>query len=68
LAAATEIQERLDIPAMMAVTGHLTAAEAEAAGLLGVLSKPYTWHALQVVLDAVAAWLETGSARPFLRR
>jgi hypothetical protein len=67
LAAATEIQERLDIPAM-AVTGHLTAAEAEAAGLLGVLSKPYTWHALQVVLDAVAAWLETGSARPFLRR
>jgi hypothetical protein len=46
LAAAKEIQERFGIPAM-AVTGHLTAAEAEAAGLLGILSKPYTAHGLQ---------------------
>ena len=34
LAAAKELQERFDIPAI-AATGHLTAAEAEAAGLLG---------------------------------
>jgi hypothetical protein len=35
LAAAREIQERFGIPAI-AASGHLTAAEAEAAGLLGV--------------------------------
>ena len=67
LAAAKEIQERFDIPAI-AATGHLTAAEAEAAGLLGLLSKPYTSHALRAVLDGAAAWLESGSSRPFLRR
>ena len=67
LAAAKEIQERFDIPAI-AATGHLTAAEAEAAGLLGILSKPYTSHALRAVLDGAAAWLESGSSRPFLRR
>jgi two-component system, response regulator PdtaR len=67
LAAAKEIQKRFDIPAI-AVTGHLTAAEAEAAGLLGILSKPYTSHALRAVLDGAAAWLDGGSSRPFLRR
>jgi two-component system, response regulator PdtaR len=67
LAAAREVQEHFGIPGM-AVTGHLTAAEAEAAGLLGILSKPYTSHALRAVLDGAAAWLESGSARPFLRR
>ena len=40
LAAAQEIQERFEVPAM-AATGHLTAAEAEVQrGLLGILSKP----------------------------
>jgi two-component system, response regulator PdtaR len=67
LAAAKEVQERFDIPAI-AATGQLTAAEAEAAGLLGILSKPYTSHALKGVLDGAAAWLDGGSSRPFLRR
>jgi CheY-like chemotaxis protein len=67
LAAAKEVQERFDIPAI-AATGHLTAADAEAAGLLGILSKPYTPQALRGVLEEAAAWLESGSRRPFLRR
>lgn len=67
LAAAREVQDRFDIPAI-AATGHLTAAEAEAAGLLGILSKPCTTQALRAVLDGAAAWLESGSSRPFLRR
>jgi two-component system, response regulator PdtaR len=67
LAAAKEIQERFDIPAI-AATGHLSAAAAEAAGLLGILGKPYTSYALRAVLDGAAAWLESGSSRPFLRR
>ena len=67
LAAAIEIQERFDVPAM-AVTGHLTAAEAEAAGLLGILGKPYTSHGLRAVLDGATTWLESGSSRPFLKR
>jgi CheY-like chemotaxis protein len=67
LAAAKEIQERFDVPAI-AATGHLTAGEAEAAGLLGILSKPYTSHDLRAVLDGATAWLESGSSRPFLRR
>jgi CheY-like chemotaxis protein len=67
LAAAKEVQERFDIPAI-AATGHLAAAEAEAAGLLGILSKPYTTQALRAVLEGAAGWLECGSSRPFLRR
>jgi CheY-like chemotaxis protein len=67
LAAAKEIQERFDVPAI-AATGHLTAAEAEAAGLLGILGKPYTSYALRAVLDGVAVWLDGGSSRPFLKR
>jgi two-component system, response regulator PdtaR len=67
LAAAKEVQERFDIPAI-AATGHLTAADAEAAGLLGILSKPYTTQALRAVLEGAAEWLESGSSRPFLRR
>ena len=67
LAAAKEVQERFDIPAI-AATADLTAAEAEAAGLLGILSKPYTSHALRVILDGAAAWLESGWSKPFLRR
>jgi CheY-like chemotaxis protein len=67
LAAAKEVQERFGIPAI-AATGHLTTAEAEAAGLLGILSKPYSSFALRAVLDGTAAWLESGSSRPFLRR
>jgi CheY-like chemotaxis protein len=62
-----KIQERFDVPAI-AATGHLTAAEAEAAGLLGILSKPFTLHALRAVLEEAAAWLENGYWRPFLRR
>ena len=67
LTAAKEIQERFDIPAI-AATGHLTAAEAEAAGLLGILGKPYTSYALRAVLDGAAVWLDGGSSRPFLKR
>lgn len=67
LAAAKEVQERFDIPAI-AATGHLTAAAAEAAGLLGIVSKPYTSHALRGVLEEAEAWLESGSSRPFLVR
>jgi two-component system, response regulator PdtaR len=67
LAAAKEVQERFDVPAI-AATGHLTAAEAEAAGLLGILSKPYTSHALRAVLDGAGVWLDGGSSRPFLKR
>lgn len=67
LAVAKEIQERFDVPAI-AATGQLTAAETEAAGLLGILGKPYTSHALRAVLEGAAAWLESGSSRPFLRR
>ena len=62
LAAAREIQERFGIPAI-AASGHLTAAEAEAAGLLGILSKPYTSHAL-AALDGAAAWLRAARAGP----
>jgi two-component system, response regulator PdtaR len=39
LAAAQEIQERFAVPAI-AATGELTVAQAEAAGLLGLLRKP----------------------------
>ena len=67
LAAAKEIQERFHIPAI-AATGHLTATEAAGAGLLGILSKLYTSHALRAVLEGAAGWLESGSSRPFLRR
>ena len=67
LAAAKEIQERFGIPAI-AATGQLTAADAEAAGLLGLLSKPYTAHTLRAVLEGAAAWLKGGSSRRFLTR
>ena len=67
LAAARDIQERFAVPAI-AATGHLTAVEAKAADLLGLLSKPYTSAALQAVLDGAMKWLESGSNRPFLSR
>jgi two-component system, response regulator PdtaR len=67
LAAAKEIQERFGIPAI-AATGHLTALEAQAAGLLGLVSKPYSSARLRAILDGAAEWLETGASRPFLIR
>jgi CheY-like chemotaxis protein len=67
LAAATEIQRRFAVPAI-AATGHLTVAEAEAAALLGLLSKPYTSAGLRAVLDGATEWLESGTTRPFLVR
>jgi two-component system, response regulator PdtaR len=67
LAATKEVQERFEIPAI-AATGHLTPAEAEAAGLSGILGKPYTSHALRAVLEGAAAWLERRSSTPFLKR
>jgi CheY-like chemotaxis protein len=67
LAALKEVQERFDVPAI-AATGHLTAAEAEAAGFLGILGKPYTPYALRAVLHGAALWLDGGSSRPFLKR
>jgi two-component system, response regulator PdtaR len=65
LAAAKEIQERFGIP-VIAATGHLTAVEAQAAGLLGLLSKPYTSAGLRAVLEGTMAWLESGTTKPFL--
>jgi two-component system, response regulator PdtaR len=67
LAAARAIQERMGVLAI-AATGHLTAAEAEAAGFLGLLSKPHTLAGLQAILDGATEWLENGSSRPFLSR
>ena len=67
LAAARDIQERFAVPSI-AATGHLTAVEAKAAGLLGLLSKPHTLADLQAVLDGATEWLERGSSRPFLSR
>jgi CheY-like chemotaxis protein len=65
LAAAKQIQEHFETPAI-AATGHLTAAEAKAAGLLGLLRKPYTSFSLGAVLDGARQWLESGTSRPFL--
>jgi CheY-like chemotaxis protein len=67
LAAAREIQKRFDVPAI-AATGHLMAEEAEAAGLLGLLNKPYTSAGLRTVLEDAADWLEGDPSRPFLVR
>jgi CheY-like chemotaxis protein len=67
LAAAKEIQERFGIPAI-AATGHLTAIEAQAAGLLGHLSKPYNSAGLRMVLEGAMEWLASGTTRPFLTR
>jgi two-component system, response regulator PdtaR len=67
LAAAKEIQERFGIPAI-AATGHLTAGEARAAGLLGLLSKPHSLASLRMILEATMEWLESGTTRPFLVR
>jgi CheY-like chemotaxis protein len=65
LAAAKEIQERFGIPAI-AATGHLTAVEAQAAGLLGLLSKPYSSAGLRTILEGTMQWLGSGTTRPFL--
>jgi CheY-like chemotaxis protein len=65
LAAAKIIQERFGIPAI-AATGHLTAVEAQAGGLLGLLSKPYSPGRLRAVLEGTAEWLDSGTTRPFL--
>ena len=67
LAAAQEIQERFTTPAI-AATGELTVAEAEAAGLLGLLRKPYTSAGLRAVLEGATQWLEGGTSKPFLVR
>jgi CheY-like chemotaxis protein len=67
LAAAQEIQERFTTPAI-AATGELTVAQAEAAGLLGLLRKPYTSAGLCAVLEAATEWLEKGTGKPFLVR
>jgi two-component system, response regulator PdtaR len=65
LAAAKEIQERFGIPAI-AATGQLTAVEAQAAGLLGLLSKPYSSAGLRTILEGTMQWLGSGTTRPFL--
>jgi CheY-like chemotaxis protein len=65
LAAAREIHERFAIPAI-AVTGELTVAQAKAAGLLGLLRKPYTSARLRSVLEGATEWLESGTSKPFL--
>jgi CheY-like chemotaxis protein len=62
LAAAKEIRERFGIP-VIAATGHLTAVEAQAAGLL---SKPYSSAGLRAVLEGTMEWLESGTTRPLL--
>jgi CheY-like chemotaxis protein len=65
LEAAKYIQRGFAIPAI-AATGHLTAADAKAAQLLGILAKPYSSADLRTVLEGAVAWLESGSERPFL--
>jgi CheY-like chemotaxis protein len=65
LAAAAIVQERFGVPAI-AVTGHLTPAEAEAAKLLGLLSKPYTSAGLQAILEHAALWRASGAGTTFL--
>jgi two-component system, response regulator PdtaR len=65
LAAAKEIQERFRIP-VIAATGQLTVVEAQAAGLLGLLSKPYSSAGLRAVLEGTIDWLESGTIKPFL--
>jgi two-component system, response regulator PdtaR len=67
LAAAQQVQELFGVPAI-AATGQLTAAEAEAAELLGILSKPFTSAGLRAVLEDATEWLESGTNRPFLSR
>jgi two-component system, response regulator PdtaR len=65
LAAAKEIQERFRMP-VIAATGQLTVVEAQAAGLLGLLSKPYSSAGLRAVLEGTIDWLESGTIKPFL--
>jgi hypothetical protein len=67
LAAATAIQEQFSVP-VIAATGHLTAAEAEAAGLFGLLSKPYTSAGLRALLEGAVEWLGSGTTKRFLAR
>jgi two-component system, response regulator PdtaR len=67
LAAAVEIQQRFAVPAI-AVTAHLTAADARAANLVGRLSKPYTSAGLRTILEKTAEWLDGSASRPFLLR
>jgi CheY-like chemotaxis protein len=69
LTVAKEIRARFRVPAI-AVTGHLTPEEAEAAGLLGLVAKPLAPERLRCVLAGAAAWLKEGapaSTQPFLR-
>lgn len=64
LAAAQTVQRRFGVPAI-AITAHLTAEEAEKAGLLGFLSKPFTLRRVEQTLASAAEWLERGeTARP----
>jgi CheY-like chemotaxis protein len=65
LAAAKQIQSQFAVP-VIAATGHLTAAEAEAAGLLGILSKPCTSARLRAVLAEATEWLAHGADGAFL--
>jgi two-component system, response regulator PdtaR len=67
LVAAIEIQQRFGVCAI-AVTGHLSAVDAKAASLLGLLSKPYTSAGLRAILEGADEWLERGTSRPFLIR
>ncbi|HET6522839.1 MAG TPA: response regulator [Geminicoccaceae bacterium] len=63
LTAAREIRRRFAVPAI-AVTGHLTAAEAEAAGLLGLVAKPFTTVGLRTALAGATERLEDGGGDP----
>ena len=67
LAAARDIQERFAVPAI-AATGHLTPGQAEAADLLGLLSKPYTLASLRAVLECARERLRSGARKPLLVR
>jgi two-component system, response regulator PdtaR len=53
LVAAKAVGERFGVPAV-AVTGHLTVEEARAAGLLGLLPKPFSAAQLEATLAATA--------------
>lgn len=59
--AAREIRAAWGIPAIL-VTGHLDRLQAEEAGAVGLLKKPYEPRRLLDMIETVMRWLEGGAA------
>lgn len=59
LAAVSKLQAHLGIPSLL-VTAHASYAEADAAGALGWLRKPFRPDELVRIVDAALAWLHDG--------